>query len=365
MKKVLQVVYGLHHNGTETAVMNIYKSLDRNRVQFDFLIFDGKGQDYAEEIRGLGGNIYVLPPKKLFSSEYSNAIKAFFREHASEYDAVHFNFNYLSRTLPFELAEKYGIPVRLLHSHNSGYLRGKFNYYLHLHLRKKIARLTTHHIGCSPEAAEWMFGDTVAEKDSRVIINGIPTENFLYDPQVREEYRKNLGIENDRLVIGQVGFFQPVKNHEFTIEIAKELVKRIPDVKFLLIGAGGTCEATVREKVKEYGLEDNIVLTGRRNDVNRLLQAMDIMVMPSVHEGLPLALVEAQTAGLKAICSTNVSQLSKCTDNLDFLPIDQGPGVWVDRILEIRGYKRENLRQHFADSPYNVKVMAQEFAKIY
>lgn len=365
MKRILQVIYGLHRNGTETAVMNIYRNLDPSEYQFDFLIFDGNDQVFADEIMARGGRIFVLPKRRLFSGAFPKAAKAFFREHASEYSAIHFNFNFLSRLLPFRLAKKYDIPVRLLHSHNSGYLRGKFNYYLHLYYRKITARLTNAHIGCSPEAARWMFGNTSAEKDCRVIVNGIPTESFLYDPEVRDKYRRDLGLAEGQLAIVQVGVFLPVKNHGFTLEIARDLKKRLSDVKFFFVGTGGNCETSLRERVKEYGLEDTVLFLGRRNDVASILQAADIMVMPSIHEGLPLSLVEAQTAGLKAICSTNVSRVSKCTGNLDFLPIDGGAEPWVERILEIKDYHRENLRGHFENSPYNIRNMAKEFARIY
>ncbi len=365
MKRILQVIYGLHRNGTETAVMNIYRNLDPEKYQFDFLIFDGRDQGVADEIKARGGRIFVMPKRRLFSRAISKAAKDFFCEHASEYSAVHFNFNFLSRLLPFRLAKKYGIPVRLLHSHNSGYLRGKFNYFLHLYYRKITARLTNAHVGCSPEAAKWMFGNTEAEKDCRVIVNGIPMENFLYDPEVREKYRRDLGLVEGQLAIIQVGFFMPVKNHEFTLGIARALKNHVPDVKFIFVGTGGSCEEMLKQRVKEYSLEDNICFLGRRNDVASILQAADIMVMPSIHEGLPLSLVEAQTAGLKAICSTNVSRASRCTENLDFLPIDGGAEPWVERILEIKDYHRENLHDHFENSPYNIKNMAKEFARIY
>ena len=363
MKRILQVIYGLHKNGTETAVMNIYRSLDRDKYQFDFLIFDPKDPGYEEEIRQLGGNIFYLPKFRMFSLHYLHAIRRFFREHAKDYDAVHFNMNNLTRWLPFTLSKKYGIPVRLLHSHNTSLLRSPFDYRLHLVLRRIMRRITNAHVGCSREACRWMFGPDCS--DSKVIVNGILTERYLFNPDARREHRKESGLNDSQILIGQVGFFEPVKNHLFSVEIARALRRRLPDAKFIFIGEGGHDEQAMLDKIKEYGLDDMIILPGRRNDVGRLLSAIDIMIMPSVHEGLPLALVEAQTAGLKVLASDRISRDTKCTDNIDFLPIDQGPEPWVERILQVKDYDRQCLREHFAHSPFNMANTAKAFTDIY
>lgn len=364
MKRILQVMSSLHGNGTETAVMNIYRSIDRSECQFDFLIFDDENMDFYDEIRKMGGNIYILPSRRKNLWGYLSGSLGLFRRNSRRYDVIHLNFCYLSLLWPFLLAKLYGIPKRIIHSHSSNYVGSRLNLYLHRLFRRMDIALSNEYIACSKEAGDWFYSGTKAHAKCRVIPNGINLSSFVHNPDVRKQYRENLNLK-DELVLGQIGYFSPVKNHKFSIDLIKSLRKSMPGVKLLFIGKGGDNEDEIREMVKDSGLENNIIFLGYRTDINNIFQALDILIHPSLFEGLPLSLVEAQASGLKVITSDNVSRDSKFTDNIDFLPIDKGVEIWIEKINRWAKYDRSDISAQIHNTPFNIDQTTRQICSIY
>ena len=364
MKKILQVTSLLARNGTETFIMNVYKHIDRKSMQFDFLVFTEDTDGYYEEAEGLGAHIYRLPSRRKGLVKYYESLDSFFREHANEYDAIHFNFCMLSTISPLYLAKKYNIPIRILHSHSSSWVDGLYNLILHKAFKPFAYRLTNHYLACSIPAKKWFYGSTLAEEKCIVVRNGIDTSLFEYNEGIRSLYRRKLGIAEGDLVLGHVGSFLPVKNHAFIVDVYNELLKQAPNTRLLLIGTG-ELKNNVIDNLKHKEILDKVIFLENRNDVNYLLQAMDVFIFPSLFEGLPFALIEAQCAGLKVFASDTISHESKMTDNLYFLSLSKGAKKWANEILRYRNYNRNNEAELIKRAGYSIETTVNFLKKLY
>ena len=319
--RILQIVTYMGRGGLETLLMNCLRNIDRERVQFDFLVHRDFRADYDNEIEALGGKIYRLPRLNPFSLSYKKALRDFFRQHP-EYRIVHCHLDCMS-AIPLKAAKECGVPVRIAHAHSIDQDKN-WKYLLKRYYMTKIPLYATHFFACSRAAGAWTFPG----QDVTVVKNGIETERFAFDPGIREQVRRELGI-GDELVIGHVGRFVPVKNHSFLIDIFAQLRKQKPEAKLLLVGEG-ELEERVREKVKRLKLDNDVIFLGLRSDVNRILQAVDVFVLPSLNEGLALVLLEAQTSGAYCIFADTVSEECRITDTVESLPLRRfgvlGPG---------------------------------------
>ena len=336
--KVLQVTSGLHRNGTETFIMNVLRNLDREKIIFDFLLYEHTDTGYEEEARELGANLYYYAPRRKGLRAYRQSLKEFFENHAAEYQAIHLNAGSFSDTYPLKLAKEHGIPVRISHSHSSS-TSGLHNRILHKWHRKNIHRIATDFLACSDVAREWGYrGSSVYDK-STVIPNGIKMADFAYNDQWRKEIRKQLGISENTFTLCHTGAFRPVKNHPFIIDIFAEVKRRNPDSRLILCGAGGL-ENDIKALVKDRGLENSVIFAGIREDVNKILSASDAYIFPSLYEGLPFALIEAQASGIPVIASDNISPEIKLTERIEQLSLSSATNDWVETILGKKGGKR-------------------------
>ena len=353
--RILHIVTYMDRGGLETMLMNCYRHIDRAQIQFDFLVHREFRADYDDEIESLGGRIYRLPRLNPFSPGYKKALLDFFKGHP-EYRIVHCHLDCMS-AIPLAAAKKCGVPVRIAHSHNSSQDKN-WKYLLKRYFMKKIPAAATHLFACSDEAGAFMFpGENVT-----VIKNGIESEKFTFDPAVREEMRRALGLDT-QIVVGHIGRFMPQKNHAFLIDDFAE-VRKQADATLLLVGEGPLREQ-IMEKVRALGLADSVMFLGLRSDVNRILQAVDVFVMPSVYEGLPLAVVEAQSAGLACILSAAASPQSRITDRTEFLSIQESPALWAEHIRTAAGMPRISQRQTIADAGFDIQTTAQWLSDFY
>lgn len=326
MIRILHIVTYMGRGGLETLLMNCFRHIDREQVQFDFLVHRDFRADYDDEIEALGGKIYRLPRLNPISPEYYQALDTFFRAH-SEYKIVHCHLDCMS-AIPLFIAKKHGVPVRIAHSHNANQDRD-WKYPLKLFFKHFIPHTATHFFACSRDAGSWMFpGQNVI-----ILNNGIDAELFRFDSAVRAQMRDQLSLA-DALVIGHTGRFAPQKNHTFLIDIFREIKKRRPDSTLLLIGTG-ELEDSIRHKVDSLGLSESIKFLGSKPDVYRYLQAMDVFVMPSLYEGLSLASVEAQASGLPCFFSDTVSAECQMSDKVSFLPLSSPAEHWAEYILSV------------------------------
>ncbi|MGM8364843.1 glycosyltransferase family 1 protein [Virgibacillus sp. W0181] len=299
--RVLHVVVNMNRGGAETLLMNLYRNIDRSKVQFDFLTC--KSGVFDKEIEALGGHIHRIPYiTDVGHFGYVKQLKQFFREHAT-YSIVHSHMDKMSGLVLRE-AKRVNIPMRIAHSHNTeseGRLLVKiYKSYVGSLIKRSATRL----YACSSSAANWLYGK---DSDATFILNnGIETDKYSFSPQVRNEVRSQLKLKNETFVIGHVGRFSKQKNHLYLIDAFAEFSKSHPDAMLILVG-DGLLKTKIMERINQLGLDAKIKLLGVREDIHRLLQAFDLFVFPSLHEGLPVTLIEAQSAGLPCLISDTIT----------------------------------------------------------
>lgn len=354
--KVLHVVTYMGRGGLETMLMNYYRHIDRNKVQFDFLVHRQEHFDYDDEIEELGGKIYRLPRLNPWSHSYIKALRAFFYEH-TEYKIVHSHIDCMS-AIPLKEARRAGIPIRIAHSHSSNQDKN-FKYYLKLYYKSKISNYATNLFACSIEAGEWMFG----KHSFSVLANAINSEQYIYNEDKRYKVREELGLR-DTLVIGHVGRFSEVKNHTFLVDIFNEIYKKNKAVKLLLVGDGQKFLET-KEKVRRLQLTNAVVFTGIRTDVTDVLQAMDVFVLPSLYEGLPVTMIEAQASGLPCVISDKVPIECKKTDLVYQIGLNESVEEWVENILKASKMERKDTSCDIIRAGFDIRENAKQLQNFY
>ena len=355
--RVLHVVTHMNRGGLETMLMNYYRNIDRNQLQFDFLVHRDKRADYDDEIEKLGGKIYRLPPLNPINIAYRKKLRLFFENHP-EYKIVHSHLDCMS-AIPLKAAKKAGVPVRIAHSHNINQDKN-IKYLIKLFYKRFIAKYATHLIACGAEAGTWMF----CNKPFSVIKNAIDSQQYRFDQNLYYSERIKLGLTSDDILIGHVGRFSPQKNHQFIIDIFANCFKLNQKAKLILVG-DGTLRSQIEEKARMLGIEKSIIFTGVRKDVNRLMQAMDVFIFPSIYEGLPLTIIEAQAAGLPCLISDAVPDECKLTNLVEQIPLAYGAAFWAKRILEISSAARSDTYKQIQDSGYDIKCQVNKLTQFY
>lgn len=317
--------------GSQTIVMALYRAVDKEKVQFDFIVDSDKENVFAEEIQKLGGKIFRLP--KFNGKNYlqiRSAWKSFFREHP-EYKVLHSHVrSYASLYLP--IAKSFGVKT-IIHSHNTSNGHGVAA------LGKKILQYplrfqADYFFGCSELAGQWLFGKKVVESDRYFMLkNAVDMERFAFRQEIRERIRKELAVDENTLLIGHVGRMHPQKNHGFLLAFFSEIVSRKNNVKLILLGDGDLRQEIV-EQIQQLGLQEHVLMLGMRKNVEDYFSAMDCFVLPSLHEGLPVVVVEAQANGLNCFVSDTVTKEVQLSELVRYVPIDQGGRIWADAVLE-------------------------------
>ncbi len=358
MIRVLHCVVGMNYGGYETLLMNIYRCIDRSKIQFDFMAsLPGK---YDEEIRGLGGEIYYLPfITKVGPFLYKKNVLKFLRNHP-EYHIVHSHMDKFSGLI-MECAAKTGVKIRIAHSHsvkNEGGLLYQIvkNYY-----GLKINPFATDLFACSRQAAEWLFKERA--KEAQIVHNGVDLERFHPDALSRREMRLKLGI-NDDFVIGHVGRFCEQKNHSFLIEAFEQIARKEEKAKLLLIGSGDLSES-IKKTVQLKDLVQQVVFCGESDQVECLLRAMDVFVFPSISEGLGLALVEAQACGVPCVASEGVPKQADVSGKVRFLSLESGAQRWSDEICALRDAAGFDCKNEIIQKGYDIKQTAEWLENFY
>lgn len=346
MIRVLQCVNIMDRAGLETMLMNYYRNIDRTQIQFDFLTHREECGAYDIEIEILGGKLYHAP--RLYPQNYPayfKWMKDFFLEHP-EYEIVHSHIDAMSY-LPLLAAKKAGVPVRIAHSHNTK-IPKDFKFLLKQYFRYRINSVCNYRLACGQEAGKHLFGN----KPFDVIPNAIEAEKFYYNEEIRKLKRNELCLK-DSFVIGNVGRFSSQKNHKFLIEIFKEILKLKPNSILLLIGEG-ELRNKIKNQVERSGINSNVRFLGNRSDVYELYQAMDVFVMPSLFEGLPVVGIEAQFAKLPCVFSDKVTREVQFIENCSFVGLDKSATYWAKRIVDIDNIKRM-FDNNLFNSKYNIK----------
>ena len=336
--RVLHIVGIMNMGGTENFLMNVYRNIDRNKIQFDFLVTREEKGIFDEEIKNLGGIIYNIPKMETVGyNRYSKILYNFFRKH-SEYKIIHCHRDALCAVY-LKQAKKTGINTRIAHSHNIDIIENKnFKGYLKILtkniFRKKVTKYATDFFAWSEEAGLWLFGEKVAKEELTIIKNGIDLEKYKYNGSIVENVREKLYIDKDIFLIGHVGRFDLQKNHKFLIKVVKELDKKIDNYKVCLVGEG-ILKDEIKKLVEKYGLEDRFIFLGIRDNINELMMAFDLFLFPSLFEGLGIVLIEAQATGLKCLVSNNIpKEVDMGLELLKFIELNNEE-KWVSEINKI------------------------------
>lgn len=365
--RILQVVTQMDRAGLETMLMNYYRQIDRECLQFDFLKHREKSGAYDKEIIALGGRIYHVPaiaPRSF--PRYLKALETFFTEHP-EYRVVHSHLDALSGFV-LQAAKKAGLPVRIAHSHNNGFERD-YKFPIRLAAKQLLPMCATHYWGCSSEALRFLFGkNLMSDPKWRILPNAIDLDRFTFSPTVRREIRQELEL-GDALVLGHIGRICYQKNQEFLLEIFAEVKKRREDTILLLIGDGKDREVLL-ERARKLRVEDSIRMMGVREDIPRLLQGMDLFLLPSRFEGLGIVLLEAQAAGLWCLVSDRVSREGNLAGQVVYWPLERSPADWAEKALALAEKGRAVVRREvFREAGYDIvsaaKSLEQEYMRLW
>lgn len=358
--RILHVVGRMDRGGTEALLMNLLRTVDRTKFQYDFVEQTEDVCDYDEEILSLGSTIYRCPhisPSNL--GQYRAWWRNFFRDHP-EYPIVH---GHSRGSGPIYLSEagKAG-RITIAHCHSSSHgkgIPGLIRYLWQLPLRYAA----DYNFACSYDAGTSQYGK---KGEFRVIKNGILIEKYIWNRDARTHIREKMCLA-DAFIVGNVSRFETPKNHLFLVTVFSELKKRCPNAKLMLVGKG-TLEAGIREQIAKLGLQSDVIFTGARADVNELLQAMDAFVFPSLYEGLPLALVEAQAAGLPCFASDKViAPEVKLTELMHFIPLEQSPAQWAEYILShtVTPDQRRDQSQAIIEAGFDIRTTAEQLNTFY
>lgn len=349
--------------GVESSIMNYYRNIDKSKFQFHFICDADSINIPYNEINNLGGKVIIVPPyQKLF--KYIKELKKVFRE--NNYKIVHSNINTLS-VFPLYAAKRAGVPIRIAHSHSS-IINDKREWKRNLiknilrHFSKTFAN---RYFSCSDVAAISQFGDKIYKSGKvKIIKNAIDIDKFKYDKNVREEKRKELGIDNDAFVIGNVGRFVTTKNQTFVIDIFFEIKKKNSKAILMLIGQG-PLEKKLREKVETLNLNKSVIFLGVREDISDLYQAMDVFIFPSLYEGLGMALIEAQTSGVPCVCSTRVPNMAKVTDIIKYVELEKSPKIWAKTCNKFANYERKDYSKMVSGYGYDINKESKNLENYY
>ena len=360
--RVLCLFTILNRGGAETMCMNLYRNIDRSLVQFDFLVYYQQKGDYEDEIEKLGGHVYRIPHLKNISAHIKGA-RNFFKEH-KEYSIVH---NHMQSNGCFicREANKAGVKTIIYHSHaaprplitKDPSLTARR---IRNHLLNKISLQNSNEFFACGESAAKALPEG---KEKIILYNAINLDAFKFNPAIRKKIREANNVK-DKLIIGNVARFDWNKNQRFAIEVFRELLKKKENVELWLIG-DGEMKQDIEKLVHDLDLEGKVILFGVRTDVNELLQAMDIYLFPSIAEGLSVACIEAQAAGLPCIFSDGFDPHTAITDHCKIMSLSESPKAWADAIIGLNSFNREDESGKIRKAGYDIKDTSEYIKNYY
>lgn len=370
MIRVAQILGKMNGGGVEQMVMNYYNAIDRDSVQFDFYIFKGSVKVPIEEIKSLGGRLFVLPSLK-HPFRYMKVLTKLLSENG--YDIVHCHLSTLSG-FSLRAAKKAGVRVRILHNHStSGGSREILRNITKKLLKPFAKHYATEYIACSQYAARWMYGAVPIcalneaappVRVARVMRNAVDTDRFRFDSEKREKVRRELDIPSEAPVYGHIGRFCPQKNQGFLIDIFKEIAKQQKDALLVMAGNGKDKEY-IKARVMAAGLTDRVIFTGHRSDPEALYSVFDCFLLPSNYEGLPVVGVEAQAAGLYCLFSDRVTAEAKLTDSAQYLSLRTPAEDWACAAICCAELRNKNGAEQVAAAGFDIHAAADELKHYY
>ena len=357
--RVLQITNCIKHgSGVSEVIMNYYRRSDSACVLFDFMVNEPVDEDLHKEIEGRGSKIYLMPALTMKNTfNYKNELERFFKEHHREYNVVHGHTpNAAAYYMP--IAKKYGVPVRIIHSHNSQGADSTIKKIRNRMMSKVAIANITDRFACSKYAAEYLYGND----DVFILNNAIDIDSYKLDITKRQEIRAEFEIDDDAIVVGHIGRMVEQKNHSFIVDIAEHARIMGLNVKLLLLG-DGPLRTELERKIRDKSLDEQFVLTGVVSNPRDYYNAMDAFILPSIYEGLPVVGVEAQAAGLPTAVSNRVTPETLMADNITALPINDA-AIWADWIKNNAGAREDN-RDALARNGYDISIEAGKLLEKY
>lgn len=360
-QRLLCIVSNMDTGGAETFLMKMYRQLDRTRYQMDFVVSgDGRGY-YEDEIEQLGGIVYRITRKTEDFVAFRRELAAAVRDDGCPC-VLRIGSDALS-AIDLWVAKRAGARRLALRSSNASDGKGSLGMFLQKAFRRLLTSVADVKIAPSDLAAAYTFGPkAVSNGEVHYLCNALDLNAYTFSPESRSAIRSELRIEPDALVVGHVGRFAQQKNHGFLIEVFAELLKVRPDARLVLVGQG-ELEGEVRAKAKAFGLLDGIVFAGVRPDVPALLSAFDVLALPSLYEGMPNVVIEAQAAGLACAVSNTVTRQADVTGLVEYLPIDD-PTAWTKALESAATMERLDTRTAMAAAGYDISCEAKKFVKL-
>ena len=358
--RILQISYDMSLGGAETLLMNLYRNIDRSKVQFDFLLHSETESAYEKEIRDLGGRIFRIPRYTgLNKGSYEKSLRSFLTSHP-EYVIVHDHLMY-SASETLKVVNRMG-RISVAHSHSSC-PPFSIEEMIRFFFRRNLWKIADYRFACSEDAGKWLYR---GKTDFMILRNGVDVDSFSFKADARIKARKELCIEDSTLLVGTVGRMVSNKNPLRLLSVFSEIISRKPDSKLVMVGTG-PLENEIRSRSKAMGLEDKVILTGPRTDVPDLLCAMDRFVLPSEFEGLGIVLIEALSSGLPCIFTDSLPSELNINDKLIHrVSLSSSDSTWAETILNAEPAKtRETAWNSIRDAGYDIKTVSVQLQEFY
>ena len=357
--RILHVVQRMEAGGTQALLMNIYRNIDRSKIQFDFLVEYPEKEFYDDEIKQLGGKIYYTNVRKDFNIiKFKKELDRILTENPN-YKIIHVHVSSIGY-ICFKVAKKHGIKTRIAHAHNNSSVKD-MKYLIRNILRKLYILNATDYFACSDEAGKYFFKN----KSYKVLNNAIDSKKFVFDENKRKNKRHELGLD-EKFVVGHIGRLHPQKNHEKLLKIFVEIKRKRQDAKLIIVG-NGPLESTIKEEINRLSIMNDVIMLNNRNDINEILMAMDVFVFPSLFEGLGIVAIEAQAAGTPIIMSEGVSTEACITDICKRKSLENSNSDWAEEAIKLA--KREdihmNVKKYVIDAGFDFKTIINTLTEFY
>jgi len=358
-KRILCLISCMNAGGAETFLMKLYRQLDKEKYQMDFCINVKEKCFYEDEILSMGGRIFRIPSKSENRKEFSRQLTRIIQE--EKYSSVLRITSNAMGFMDLKIAKKAGAALCAARSSNSSDGKGWKPWLAHRLGRLLYNRYVDVKFAPSDLAAKYTFGEA-AYKSGKVSIlhNAVDLGIFHFDPGGRKAVREEFGISDSTVLVGHVGRFDPQKNHGQLLDIYAQIAKQQPDSRLLLVGQG-KLQDQAREKAKVLAIADRVIFAGIRSDIPQVLSAMDVFVFPSLYEGMPNTVIEAQATGLPCIIADTITREADITGLVQYLPLELESAEWAQCALEAANAPRRDTHSDFIQNKYDIQSIANEF----
>lgn len=361
MIRVLNFFTIMNRGGAETMVMNYYRAIDRTKVQFDFLVHRNERGAYEDEIEAMGGKIYRMCP--IYPQnfiKYKRMLKEFFDKH-NEYSIIHSHMSELGY-FAFIEAEKHGIPLRICHAHSSPNKKN-LKMLVRNYFKKNMMSHITHMFACGEKAGKWLYGKENTEKVI-VLKNAIDAKKYIYNKNIDNEVRYEFGLQN-QFIVGHVGTFKEAKNHYFIIDVFREIIKFRENAVLLLVG-DGELRPQIEKYVSDHCLNKKVIFAGSRSDIYRIVQCFDIFIFPSLWEGLPVSMIEAQAGGTMCFISNTMPSECCVTPNTRIISLEKAADYWAACIIKESSHLvKQSMYDRIVEAGYDIYENAKWLQEFY